>query len=359
MHGEERLKILFVGPYCHGSNAGGLARALRRNGHLVQVVDPDHFRIVIGTTIGSRAVGRLFRPLLNKAINRRILMDAAVLKPDVCLVYKGEYINPDTLTALKRAGIQSVLFYPDVSMICHGPAIPRSIPFYDLIITTKTFGIVDLRDLFSITNAEFVPHGSDLDINRPFPINDEDLRQFGADVSFIGTWSPKKEDYLTKAVSALPDVNFRIWGAQWERSNSRALDGVIQGCPILGDLYPLTIQCSKINVGLLSEKRRGASSGDVTTARTFEIPASGGFMLHERTEELLRFFEEDDEVGCFGSPDELVSKIQYYLPREELRSRIADAGRERCVREYSLDHRAQRVAQLIKSRLLSQETTYE
>ena len=105
------------------------------------------------------------------------------------------------------------------------------------------------------------------------------------------------------------------------------------GYPVNGDLYALAINCSKINLGLLQEKASGASSGDLTTARSFHIPGSGGFMLHERSNEILSFYDEDKEISCFSSSEELVSKIEFYLKHDDMREEIAKQGYIRCTRK--------------------------
>jgi spore maturation protein CgeB len=97
---------------------------------------------------------------------------------------------------------------------------------------------------------------------------------------------------------------------------------------------------SRINLGLLSERRDGASSDDLITSRTFHIPACGGFLLHQRTPDVLECFTEGEEIACFDTPEELVAKVQYYLKADAERRRIAEAGRRRCVAEHSLAHRA-------------------
>ena len=119
---------------------------------------------------------------------------------------------PETILSLKELGIPIFLVYPDVSMYGHGRYIPQCIPLYDWIFTTKSFGIGDLYHQFSIKNSEFLPHGFDSSIHRIIMVDNEILPQFGCDVSFIGTWSPKKEYYMTALRRYLPQVKLRIWG---------------------------------------------------------------------------------------------------------------------------------------------------
>ena len=64
-------------------------------------------------------------------------------------------------------------------------------------------------------------------------------------------------------------------------------------------------------------------------------------MLHERSAELLEYYEEAVECACFGTVEELVNKIGYYLERIEKRQAVAAAGRRRALESgYSVDCRA-------------------
>jgi len=121
----------------------------------------------------------------------------------------------------------------------------------------------------------------------------------------------------------------------------------------MGSLYAVAIQGSTIKLAMLSEVRIGASDGDQTTSRTFDIPASGGFMIHERTEELLSVFREDEEVVCFTGADELVQKIQYYFSHPVERERIRTLGHSACNEKYSIDARAHEIL-LIASKKLAE-----
>jgi len=82
----------------------------------------------------------------------------------------------------------------------------------------------------------------------------------------------------------------------------------------------------------------------VITARTFEVPASGGFMLHERTSEAVHYFEDGKECAFFDDADDLVAKIRYYLAHDDERRAIAEAGHRRVLSSsYSYDDRVETV----------------
>ena len=126
---------------------------------------------------------------------------------------------------------------------------------------------------------------------------------------------------------------------QWEKAGPR-LARFAPSREVLGAEYAKAIRLSKINLGILSEVRKGESSGDIITARTFHIPACGGFMLHERNEEVARYFEEDRECAMFAGAEEMVARIGYYLDHSAEREQIMEAGHIRCLHSgHSVDDR--------------------
>lgn len=345
------MRILAAGPLWRGSNAGGLFRALSREGCLLEVMDEFYYLSLQTKTKSTKILERAIRPLQEKEFNIAIQKRIDLFSPDIVLVYKGAFVQPQTLQYARQKGCKLVLFYPDVSMTFHGTNIPGCIPLYDLIFTTKTFGITDMEAKYGVKNASFIPHGFDPEIHRKLIISNEDKKRFGCDVSFIGTWSPKKEQWLTVLKQKCPDINLKVWGEQWLKAGSEVLKPCIQYTGVLGDLYAIAIQCSRINLGILSEKVSGASSGDLITSRTFHIPGSSGFMLHERNEESVLYFKEDEEAGFFSNADEMADKVKYYLSDDALRARVQEAGYQRALKEHSLDHRARTVIIELKTLL--------
>lgn len=338
------MKMLCVGPLWRGSNAGGLFRAFSRNKVIIEVIDEFYYISLKSDGLLLKALHRVIRSRQIRNFNKEIINQVNLLKPDILFVYKGAFIDIDTLKRCHQAGCKLVNFYPDVSIHTHGKFLPKTIHLYDLVITTKSFGLVDLKNA-GVKNIRFVAHGFDPEIHRQIPHKFNEA--FACDVSFIGTWSPKKERLLSSLKAALPEVTLFIWGDQWNNCKSPFLKPSIKGRSISGDLYALAIQGSKINLGILSEVVVGASSGDKITSRTFHIPASGGFLLHERNDESIMYFDEGTEAAFFDTADELVKKVSYFLNKEDERLTIQKKGCEKVTKYHSLDMRAREIINLL------------
>jgi glycosyltransferase involved in cell wall biosynthesis len=337
---NEPLRILAISELWPGSNGYGYVRAFRRMGHSVWVVPSERVVPSAWTSKYLRVLRRVLeRPLVNE-YNDLLVEEARRLNPHLFFVFKGRWVKPEAVKAIKEMGAVAVNLYPDVSFMAHGKYLPQALPEYDWIFQTKTFGLADLKDQLQIEAASYLPHSFDPEVHRPVTLDDYDHSVYECDVSFVGTWSPKKQYLLEKVVRALPEIKLRIWGEQWEKANS-SLARWWQGRGSHGAEYAKALVGSRINLAILSEVRKGASSGDLTTSRTFQIPATGAFMLHERTAELARYFTENEECAAFGNEGELIEKIKYYLSHDAERDSIARSGRQRALdSEYFVDNRA-------------------
>ena len=344
MSGSDRpLRILMVCDLWQGSDSYAIARAFRREGHSVTIVSDSTYYGREWRSRVLRAARRLMRPFIVRDFNDALIKSAEGLAPHLLFVCKGMLVEPRAIEAAKRAGALATLWWPDVSFFAHGPSIPRAVPHYDWVFTTKTFGLADLKAKFGMTRASFLPHAFHPEVHRKFRCDASDQERYGCDVSFIGTWSPKKQALLEALVDARPDVKLKIWGMQWEKAGA-GLARWVESREVLGAEYAKAIRLSKVNLGILSEMRKGASSGDLITARTFQIPACGGFMLHERTCEVGQFFVEGRECGMFEGADEMVAKVGYYLEHADEREAVTEAGRLRCLNSgNSVDDRVRAI----------------
>lgn len=322
-----------------GSDGYAGMKALRRAGWDVHVVPEWDFVPVKYRSFHMKAIGKLIRPLAVREYNRELELQARRLEPDILLVFKGTWVQDTSIRAIRARGVRCYNYYTDVSFRAHGPYIPRALPHYDWVFTTKTFGLSDMREQLGITRASHIQFAFDPDLHRPLPMSERDEARYGCDVSFIGTWSPKKELLLDEIARRRPDVRLCIWGEQWHKARSPLLRSVIGGREVVGNEFVRALLATKINLSIMSEARKQSSRGDQVASRTFAVPACGAFVLHERTAELLRLFEEGEHLACFSDADEMIEKIDYYLARPELRRRLALQARELVWREHSWDRR--------------------
>ena len=338
--GEIR-KVLIVGGSWHGGNCTGLARGFRALGHAVELVAHDHHIPAVDRTLTARVMHRVLTPMFVRRFNTEIIRAAKQFEADLVVLFKGAFVAAETVIALRQMGPWLANFYPDNTLF-HSTLDIAIFRHFDHIFTTKRFGIRDIGTHVGTTNVSFLPHAYDPQVHRPFT-DHRVLKSWVCDVSFTGTWSPRKEALLTALRRELMPGQLRIWGGQWERCRSSELRDAIMGHVACGDQFAMAISASNVNLGLLSERRHGASDDDQITSRTFHIPACGGFMLHQRTAEVAEYFEEGTEVGCFSTTAELREKVMYYLSHEEERVRMARAGYERCLAGNSWMDRAEAI----------------
>ncbi len=342
------MKILALVDIWEGSNGFAFAKAFARLGHIVRVIAPNTM-LPYWRTGGLRAPAVVVRQLGVREVNLSAKAALRTFKPDMLFVYKGRSVRPGLMEEARALRIVSVNIFPDVSAFVHGKLIPKALPRYDWVFTTKRFAINDFKAQLGMDNCSFLAHGYDPDIHRQQHVSSPLAGAYDCEASFIGTWSPKKAAYLQHLLDALPKRNIRVWGEQWNQLPASLSRG-IEGRGAVSSEYAVAISHSSINIALLSETRPGSSSGDQTTSRTFHIPATGGFMLHERTDEVLEYFDEGHEIECFGSPEELAFQTDRLLSMPDHCRRLADAARQRSIQQgYSIQDRAHSLLEHLSS----------
>lgn len=331
-------RILFIGENWFGSCARACCYSLRRLGHLVKDVDAQLYSPPWRNPAGRVGL-RLLRNRLIEELNGRILRDAELFLPEILLIYKGTHVEPETIEQLRRKGVWCYNYFPDSSFFTHGERLIQTLQECDCIFYTKPNHETYLVAL-GAREGHFVRHGYDPQLHRIRPVDERKRQELGHDVLVIGTHNAHKESILTALADRCPDLDLGVWGNLWEENcQSPTVRGTIRGSALEGELYVDAIRSARINLALMSGPVQGAPGGDETSTRTFEIPACGGFMIHERSPELDRLFVEGEEVVGFETAEELVTEIQRYLEDDEGRARIARAGHERCVPAYSYDER--------------------
>lgn len=332
------LKILYLGENWYGSCARACCYALRRQGCDVVDIDIQTMIPQLRNKIG-RAMVRLIWPIIVEDYNKRILQMAREFKPDILLAFKGSMVEAATLREVRSNGVVLYNYFPDTRPAEHGKQLAESIDLYDCVFYTKRFWMSHRPAEIVHPELRFVNHGYDSEVHRRWQLEEKDLRTYQHDVLVIGSHTPYKEQVLSELVAKMSSLDLFIYGERWgERCANPELRKRIAGIGVFGSGYAKAIQAARINLAVLAWDITRIDK-DETTTRTFEIPACGGFMLHQRTDELLELYKDGEEVVSYGDVDELREKIPYYLAHPEERAAIAQRGQARCVPAYSYDTR--------------------
>jgi hypothetical protein len=78
--------------------------------------------------------------------------------------------------------------------------------------------------------------------------------------------------------------------------------------------------------------------------RVFEALASGTMLITDRIKNGLKdLFVEGQDLVCYSSDEELISKLNLYLRDPGERERIGGHGRQTVMKQHTYDHRAQQI----------------
>lgn len=343
MSRRKQLRVIVIGAMIPGSRTVQRTRAVRELGHRVSVIStvPDGRRYEDQPSLATRIRYRLRLPEDPVRVNERLL-DAAQRGCDLIWIENAPMIRRKTLERVKSIPLPPrIAWYAEDDMMSrrHGSwFLDRSLHLFDLWVTTKSFNALpDEMPARGVRRVLFVNNSFDPLIHRLVEISPPEEERFGNSVSFVGTYErPRAESLLQLARSG---ISVRVWGTGWERFREKHPLLQIENRPVYDDDYTKVIRASGINLAFLRKLNR-----DLQTTRSMEIPACGGFMLHERNAEITSLFRENEEVVYFGDNEELVANCRRWLTDEEGRRRIAAAGHRKAVSGGYTHHNLLRMA---------------
>ena len=73
--------------------------------------------------------------------------------------------------------------------------------------------------------------------------------------------------------------------------------------------------------------------------RVFDVPATGGFLLTDKREQLNDLFDPETEVVQYADAEELADLARFYLSHDRQRSRISERAGQRVLAEHTYRHR--------------------
>jgi len=240
---------------------------------------------------------------------------------NIIFVIKGYFLLPETIDKIKGMHKIIVCFNPDdpFSSIFGSSNlnIRSSIGYYDAYFIWHKQLIQKAKDA-GCKQVFYLPFAADTEIITPSTNNIIDQPYA---VSFVGNADKERKSFIKELSAILRGWNEpkALFGHDWKE-----VEGFNSMGAVLGSDYLNAMHNTKINLNILRKQNKNSHN-----MRTFEIPAAGGFMLHEYSDEAADFFNEGVEAEFFHDAEECADKIRYYFKNDDLRDKIAKAGYEK------------------------------
>jgi len=295
-----------------------------------------------------------FTKMLTKSIfaffllieNKELFGFVKTNRPDMVFIVKGECILAGTINRIrKELKIPCISYQWDDPFYSHQDhdvydehrkaSFIKSIDCYDHIFVFDPF-YVDKIKQYGIINVSYLPLATDEDIYKKVKLSEEEKREYGFDICFVGGPFKKRLDVLSK----LKEFNLGVFGDGWEGyllKHSGRVVGFYKG-KAMGEKVLKIYSASKIVMNIHHDQ----SVHGVNT-RTFDIPACGAFEMVDYKPDMENLFSVGKEIVCFKSDDELVEMIRYYLSHPQERKMIAESGSKRVLSSHTWTHRAKQV----------------
>lgn len=253
-------------------------------------------------------------------------------KPDLSIIFRGEDLKPCAVSALRQ-----ISPYGCVNIYSDSPFV---IPGYGASQLLPTF---NEYTRFYVASRHAIPTFEQLGAKEVKVLTFGYAKNFHAlskthypgalaRIGYLGSWGPLQEAWL----EPLNQFGLNIYGGGWKhlRKDSPLRMDYRPGQGI-GEAMKQAISCVDIVFNMVR-----AEHGCAISMKTFEIPACGGFMLTNWTEDQAEFFEDGKDCVFFHTQEELLDKVKFYLKHESTRKKIQEAGYA-AVRPHSYDNRAQ------------------
>lgn len=260
--------------------------------------------------------------------------------PDLVLLTKGTGVPEGWLDMVRSRWGHVVQWYPDPVLDETVLRLARRVDFF----FTMAQGLVeDFREA-GVPRVAWLSQGfapSSFELGEVTP---RSRTFFGSTLAFVGNLSELREyvvrrRFLNRILQEGFDLKW--WGPPPARklknlpfflsSLWRAYGGRI----VYGSEYAQVASLSRIFLGV----DRAPQIRNSMSERLYIAVGCGAFYLCQYMEGIGEVLEPGREIETFASEEEMMDKIRFYVPREDLRRRIAEQGRRRVLSQYTYRHR--------------------
>ena len=345
------LRILVVLPMYGGSLPIGryCASALSGLGHSVRVFEAPllhpAFTGLRGLGLAPAQTAQLENSFL-QVVSQAVWAQVQAQEPHLVLALAQAPIGRSLLQRLRRAGVRTAMwFVEDHEVFDYWKAYA---PLYDVFAVIQKEPFLSMLSGIGQGNALYLPLAAQPDFHKPLELTEQERREYGADIGFLGAGYPNRR----LAFRQLVGRDFKIWGSDWDGESLLAPHVQRGGARISADESVKIYNATRVNLNLHSSLGTAelVSKGDFVNPRTFELACMGAFQLVDRRALMPELFAQD-ELATFGTLEEFYAAIEYFLAHPDERQAFAARARERVLRDHTYEQRMAALLGFVEQRL--------
>ena len=288
-------------------------------------------------------------PCLNafdlKRMNKKLMSAAASCKPDLYLELGGDRILPETVEHIRNRGTKTALWTIDAPL--NFDLILKAAPSYDYVFTGGSEAYDLLKDK-GIKDLSWLPFACDPDIHKPQTLTEDEMKRYGADVSFVGTLDPHLYYYRNKVLEAVSDFDLALWGPGGDALPAGSpLSPLIRGDKTSPAIWSKIYSASKVVLCVHYKDEQGEIPCHQASPRVYEALACGAFLIVNAQKDVMALFKEGEDLVVFRDLTELRDLISYYLNNPEERHRIAECGMRTVRNKHTYIHRMTHILKVL------------
>lgn len=298
-------------------------------------------KVVLAFPLQDMQTGLYIRNALNQ-LGCEIREVDAKLNPEklfiVCKSFKPDFVFCSRTKELLPE-IQQIKMYLKDTVVCiynvdarfkasdFGLDLIKLFSYADIFYTKASGLIDDYESLLKNPIVKCLPEAIDPSIQKHTKVTDDDIRKYSCDIMFAGSRNDgyKTPFYCSGRTGLIDALLFRGY-------NINLYGYYGNSTKVINEEHNKACMCAKIVLGHCGWSTVALAN----SARDFRVTGAGGFLLTEKVVGMEELFVIDKECVVYEDIRDCISKIDFYLKKEndELRNEIAFNGHERTHRDH-------------------------
>ena len=345
------LRILVVLPMYGGSLPIGryCASALAAMGHSVRVFEAPllhaGFTGLRGLGLAPAQTAQLENSFL-QVVAQAVWAQVQAQEPHLVLAMAQAPMGRSLLQRLRRAGVRTAMWFVEDHEIFDYWKVYA--PLYDAFAVIQQEPFLSMLSGIGQGNALYLPLAAQPDFHKPLQLSEQERRDYGADIGFLGAGYPNRRLAFRRLVGR----DFKIWGSDWDGESLLAAHVQRGGARISAEESVKIYNATRVNLNLHSSLGTAelVSNGDFVNPRTFELAAMGAFQLVDKRALMPELFAQD-ELATFGTLEEFYAGIDHFIAHPEERRAFAARARARVLRDHTYEQRMAALLAFMEQRL--------